>query len=275
MAPEVTDSEYNEKCDVWSCAIIMYMLLTGNPPFQGNNDDEIILSVKKQEYSLERPELIKVSEEAKDLIKKILVPEEKRLSAAEALLHPWFNSNPMRKNIRRTTITSVTENLKNFKSSFKLQEAVQAFIINQIMPINDTRPTREVFSLIDKDQDGKINEADLIDYLQQNMEENEAKSSAKRMMKQIDSEGKGWIEYSQYLRASLDISTILSRKNLITAFNMLDTQKEGYISAEKLMSALSTDESSIEVWKSVIIEAGKKGDGTIDMQQFIELLQKI
>ena len=66
----------------------MYMLLTGNPPFQGNNDDEIILSVKKQEYSLERPELIKVSEEAKDLIKKILVPEEKRLSAAEALLHP-------------------------------------------------------------------------------------------------------------------------------------------------------------------------------------------
>ena len=97
----------------------------------------------------------------------------------------------MRKNIRRTTITSVTENLKNFKSSFKLQEAVQAFIINQIMPINDTRPTREVFSLIDKDQDGKINEADLIDYLQQNMEENEAKSSAKRMMKQIDSEGKG------------------------------------------------------------------------------------
>ena len=52
IAPEVLEKNYNEKCDIWSLGVIMYILLSGIPPFNGHTDMEIIARVKKGEYSL-------------------------------------------------------------------------------------------------------------------------------------------------------------------------------------------------------------------------------
>jgi len=52
IAPEVINGDYNEKCDIWSIGVIMFILLTGNPPFNGNDDEEILFAVRKGKYSL-------------------------------------------------------------------------------------------------------------------------------------------------------------------------------------------------------------------------------
>ena len=94
MAPEVLNQKYNEKCDIWSCGVIMYILLSQRPPFGGNNEDEIFANVKKEIYDLKSPPFDKISEKAKDLIKKTLTFDyNKRISAADALNHPWFKEN--------------------------------------------------------------------------------------------------------------------------------------------------------------------------------------
>ncbi|OMJ68736.1 hypothetical protein SteCoe_33732 [Stentor coeruleus] len=271
MAPEVVDSEYSEKCDEWSSGVILYMLLSGNPPFTGNNDEEIISNVKKQEFSLEGQEFAKVSDEAKDLIKKLLQPESTRFTAIEALSHLWFLSNPIRKNVRQATLSSVSHNLKNYKSSTALKEAIRAFIISQIITTKDMRPFREVFSVIDEDQDGKINEKDLVAYFAKNMNPNEAETEAQNVFKHMDSETK-CLEYSEYLRLTLDSSMIMSRNNLVIAFNMLDVDKTGSVSAEKLMLAIGNSSQDINIWKAVIEEAVRRKDGSIELPQFIELL---
>lgn len=88
IAPEILAGEYNEKCDVWSCGVILYILLCGRPPFDGENDDEILENVAKGIYKISGPIWSKVSPEGIDLIRKMLTFDpEKRISAAAAMSH--------------------------------------------------------------------------------------------------------------------------------------------------------------------------------------------
>lgn len=91
IAPEVLKMNYDEKCDVWSCGVILYILLCGYPPFGGRNEDEIIAKVKKGKFTFDKDDWENVSSEAKDLIKLMLEYNPKtRISAEDALAHPWI-----------------------------------------------------------------------------------------------------------------------------------------------------------------------------------------
>ena len=69
MAPEVTIRDYNEKCDLWSCGVILYMLLSGRPPFGGSSDSEIIDKIRKGKFDLSLPPFDSCSSDVCDLIK--------------------------------------------------------------------------------------------------------------------------------------------------------------------------------------------------------------
>lgn len=90
ISPEVLDGKYDESCDIWSTGVILYILLSGVPPFYGNTDPEILDSVRKGVFSFNIPEFKGVSEQAKDLISKMLCKPEKRLKASDVLKHPWM-----------------------------------------------------------------------------------------------------------------------------------------------------------------------------------------
>lgn len=72
IAPEVLNKQYDEKCDIWSCGVILYIILSGTPPFNGNSDAEIMKKVKAGKFSFDIPEFKNVSDKAKDLIAKLL-----------------------------------------------------------------------------------------------------------------------------------------------------------------------------------------------------------
>ena len=65
-------------------------MVTAIPPFDGNNDKEILMAVRKGQYMLDVPQMKNVSVECKDLIKRILVPEEIRPTIQEIFMHPWM-----------------------------------------------------------------------------------------------------------------------------------------------------------------------------------------
>jgi len=117
VAPEVLRRNYNEKCDVWSCGVIMYILLCGHPPFNGSNEKKILEKVLKGLYEFKDHEWAGVSESAKNLIKKMLTFEpDKRISAYEALNDPWFDEVLGTEKIHDRPFALYTlRNLKNFR----------------------------------------------------------------------------------------------------------------------------------------------------------------
>lgn len=72
IAPEVWNKNYDEKCDVWSAGVIMYILLSGIPPFNASSDSEMKKKILEGSYSMDGKVWDEVSEEAKDLIKELL-----------------------------------------------------------------------------------------------------------------------------------------------------------------------------------------------------------
>ena len=68
IAPEVLEQSYDEKCDMWSIGVITFILLSGTPPFGGQNEKQIMDNVKIGEYTFKNKAWANVSESAKDFI---------------------------------------------------------------------------------------------------------------------------------------------------------------------------------------------------------------
>lgn len=91
MAPEVFKGSYNEKCDIWSCGVMLYALLSGHFPFKGNTKKEMMFNILSGSYGLGGPEWDRVSPSAKAFLKHLLCYDpKKRYSAGQALKDPWI-----------------------------------------------------------------------------------------------------------------------------------------------------------------------------------------
>ena len=97
VAPEVIRFEpgndpYGSPCDMWSAGVILYILLCGVPPFDDESEAVLYNLIAKGDYSLDDPVWAIVSDDAKDFIAKLLcVDPSRRLTADQALAHPWMN----------------------------------------------------------------------------------------------------------------------------------------------------------------------------------------
>jgi len=131
IAPEVLAKNYGSKCDIWSCGVITYIVLSGIPPFNGASDQEIMKKVKVGKFSFSDPIWNNISDFAKDFISSLLTKDQnKRPTAAEALNHPWIQQalEHAVQNVSSDVAISALTNLSNFNARSKLKQATYAFI---------------------------------------------------------------------------------------------------------------------------------------------------
>ncbi|KAJ4944391.1 hypothetical protein JOQ06_012935 [Pogonophryne albipinna] len=124
LSPEVLRKDpYGKPVDMWACGVILYILLVGYPPFWDEDQHRLYQQIKAGAYDFPSPEWDTVTPDAKDLINKMLtINPSKRITAAEALKHPWI--------CQRSTVASMmhrqetVECLKKFNARRKLKGAI-------------------------------------------------------------------------------------------------------------------------------------------------------
>ncbi|CAG9318358.1 unnamed protein product [Blepharisma stoltei] len=274
IAPEVLADCYTEKCDLWSAGVIMYILLTGKPPFDGTTEVEILNHIKEEKYNSESTTSFKaLSREAKDLIKHLLVPEKERISASDALEHDWIKNNFQEPPTSDEVIKASLSNLLGFKNENKIKDAIITFIVTQLASSQDLREAREIFRKLDQNGDGKLSREEL-----ENGFENLDGFSPEildQIMDEVDTDNNGYIDYTEFLKAATDIRKFTSVANLQNAFDAFDKDGSGKISAEELKYVLKDENSEdIEMWNELIKQVDQNGDGEIDLKEFSDLLSK-
>jgi calcium-dependent protein kinase len=127
MAPEVIMKQYSCACDLWSAGVILYIMLAGYPPFYGDNDIEVFEKVINYQYDFDDDVWNEVSDEAKDLITKLLAPSPERLDAKQALGHPWIMRYS--ENVPRISLNDgVISRIATFSNASKIQQIALNFI---------------------------------------------------------------------------------------------------------------------------------------------------
>ena len=289
IAPEVLDRNYTEKCDLWSCGVIMYILLTGRPPFGGNTDMEIMQKIKQGKFDLTKYPWGIISKEAKDLIKDLLqVNPNQRLSAEKALKHPWFSTKQVKQiesmNIlNKHNTLKLLENLTKYRSDNILRCAVIAYLVHNNTQLKEAHDAIKLFNQIDQNGDGRITKEELYNGLQQYLDKtgDELKREVELIFSHIDADHNGFIEYEEFIRAAIDKNYFLSNNFIKFAFSYFDRDGSGNITMEEVKNLFYLNEKnkkSAEAerqLKNSFDEIDINHDGSLSFEEFVQMMKNI
>jgi calcium-dependent protein kinase len=278
-SPEVLKNNYDFKCDIWSCGVTMYILLTGDIPFKGNNEEEIMKSILNDRLDFENNIKLKnISDDAKDLIKKCFIyNSNKRISAKEALNHNFFKSGINKYNLFNDVLIDDTINVLNILREYpkynKITQLFIAFITHNFIDKIYMNKIKKVFFLINKSLDGQIKIEELINaYKMANI--NIKKNDIIKIFKSLDStKANNNIEYEEFLRAGIDKKLIFTEEHIKLGFEMIDFQKKGKINVYEIKKIFGIDDNVDEsVMDNLLKEINKKENEEISYEEFKKIL---
>lgn len=277
IAPEVIKKSYNEKCDLWSCGVIMYILLSGEPPFNDPKADNeaIMKKVEKGKYDISKGVWKTVSKEAKDLIKKLLTfkPED-RISAEEALKHPWLSE--LKVEVDAATAGSALTNLKLFRSDQKLKAAAAAYIGSQLISKSEKEKLGKIFKALDANGDGKLSKEEIHDGYEEHFGKLLNEDEVDKLFLDVDTDKSGFIDYSEFIVATMSSKKNLSEEKLTAAFKLFDSDGNGTISKDELTQVLSTSgQITQDTIEEILKQADENDDGEINFDEFCNLMSKV
>ena len=270
ISPEVLEQSYTEKCDVWSGGVLLFLLLSGKLPFVGRNDNDIFAKIKSLNYNMNDNIWKNISDEAKDLIKHMLVPEKERFTAKEVLSHPWFK---IVNNIEAKQLNIDFSLFKKYSEETNLKKVVLYFIATRLNE-KEINELKQIFKDLDNNKDGQINYEDfekgIMEYQNKNSSFN--KNDIKHIFEEVDINKNGKIDYSEFIAASLENRKEIVGRRLLEAFSSYDKEQNGKIKKDDFIKALHIDNSlkkeEIDSFVNNLIK-----DDLVDYNEFMKLIE--
>lgn len=272
VAPEVLRRRYGPEIDIWSAGVILYILLSGVPPFWAETEQGIFDAILRGNTDYESEPWPSISSGAKDLVKKMLEHDpKKRITAAEVLNHPWVREDGEAPD--KPLDSAVLVRMKQFRAMNKLKK-VALKVIAESLSEEEIRGLKEMFKSIDADNSGTVTFEELKSGLAR-FGSKISESEVRQLMDAADVDGNGTIDYLEFITATMHMNRMEREDHLYTAFQYFDKDSSGYITKEELEQALKNyGMGDHETIKDIIDEVDTDNDGRIDYDEFVAMMSK-
>ena len=271
-SPEVLYNNYSKACDIWSCGVIMYYLLSGNFPFEGENEEETIRKILESKFEFDIEHFNNISEEAKDLISKCLKNDpRKRITIEQALEHRFFDDI-----IEAVAFTEEEkkklQNLKMLQKKTKFYQLVLTYLSYHFSDNKLLNQLNQLYNKLDKNADYKITKSELYKAYQ------DAKipittQELNDIFNSMDFNVNGDIDYEEFIRMCIPNEKLFTEENLKRAFLMFDSEKKGFITPQKIIDFIESTKHITEELKSQITnEITDLADEIIYYEDFKDLM---
>ena len=269
VAPEVLEGSYDLSCDVWSIGVILYMLLSGQPPFAAQQDHEIIAKIRRSEVAFNGPRWSGISQGAKDFVMFMLQRNPaRRPSSVEAAKHPWLQAmlaDNSHNSEDDSIDISVLENMQSFAKLNAMKRAALGLMAFSLAPAEMDNLEAE-FRKIDKSGTGTIRLGELSEVLTKAL--NLTPAEAKDVFNSIDQTGDNEIHYTEFLAVSLQTKLLAHEKYVRETFQRFDLDNTGFISLDNLRTVLGDTYHGTDV-EEILNQVDYKHNGRIDYEEFM------
>ncbi|XP_026409902.1 calcium-dependent protein kinase 2-like [Papaver somniferum] len=271
VAPEVLKRKYGKEIDVWSAGVMLYILLSGVPPFWAENEKGVFEAILLGEIDFASAPWPTISNSAKDLVSKMLTHDpKKRITAAEVLEHPWMREGGEASD--QPINSAVLKRMKQFRAMNKLKKLALKVIAENLSE-EDIKGLKQMFKNIDTDESGTITYEELKTGLAK-LGSKLSEIEVKQLMDAADVDGNGTIDYIEFVSATMHRHRLERDEYLYKAFQFFDKDKSGFITVDELEVAMKDygmgDEGSI---KEIISEVDTDNDGKINYDEFCAMMR--
>ena len=268
-APEISKGYINKSCDIWYCGVILYVLLCGSLPFDGLNSNQLYELMMQGKIKFQDPDFDKLSNDAKELLYKMINHPDKRPNGAQILEDKWLKSkgeSPFKSN---NEINALVKNIKAYRFSMRFQKAIITYLVTQCNEA-EIQDLKNIFYKMDKNHDGYLTFEDISIALEKIM----TKEEINCYMESIDLNKNDKIDYTEFLASCISSNIILKDEKLISCFNIFDKDKNGKISLKEIQSIIGTDFDTKEekIISDILNEFDLDSDGQIDINEFMKMM---
>jgi len=275
VAPQVLTGKYDHMSDLWSCGVIMFVMLCGYPPFFGDTDAEVLSKVRLGNFTFNATDWKNISDDAKGLIRSLLKMNPKdRFTAEQCLNHVWIKDKaPKAKNVPISS--NFVDNLRGFRSQNKLKKAALHIIAGELSD-SAIKNLRETFQALDKNGDGLLTSAEMKEGLEK-AGLPDIPADLHDIMKNVDADGSGVIDYTEFLAATLDKKLYMAEDMCWRAFGVFDKNGDGHISVEELREVLKDPDVGAMVGgqsaEEILAQVDTDNSGSIAFEEFCTMMK--
>ncbi|CAG9324396.1 unnamed protein product [Blepharisma stoltei] len=269
-APEVFQDNVSTKSDIWSCGVILYILLCGYAPFSGYDDTQTLELISKCSFNFTGKEWSHISSQAKSLVMRMLTKNpQRRLSAQEVILDPWIQNRG--KSSSAIISQKVQKNLLTFGTCYKLPLVILQFIYCQLLLFRESFALRQAFLNLDPNSSGKLSRAALLNgYNLSGIEKLDFEAALIR----CDNDLQGLFNYTQVINAIMSIKKAFCRQWLEYTFEVYDKTGSGKISISEIKTYFkySVEYAEDKIFEGILKEADKNEDGELDTEELKHIM---